>query len=282
MYQFLSPAKLNLFLYITGQRKDGYHLLQTWYQFLNYSDILILIPRKDNKIQLLTPLENISNKNNLIIRAALLLEKFCNKKKIINAPYGMDIKINKRLPTGSGLGGGSSNAATILVALNELWNCNLNNNQLIQLGIQLGADIPFFICGHTAFAEGIGEKLTFINAPEKWYLVAYPNINISTKTIFNDKELTRNTPIRKFNELLSIPYKNDCELIVRKRFYKVEQLIFWLLRYAPSRLTGTGSCVFSEFDSQEAAYKVLHQFPVSIHGFISQGVNISPLYQCKF
>lgn len=271
--QWPSPAKLNLFLYITGRRDDGYHNLQTLFQFLDYSDTLTITPRADSQIKLLTPLKGVAEQDNLIVRAARLL------KQQTGHQGGADISIKKILPMGGGLGGGSSNAATVLVALNHLWHTQLNNDELAKLGVTLGADVPIFIFGHAAFAEGIGDKLHPVNPTEKWYLVANPGVQIPTSLIFNDAELPRNTTEHSLNELLDLPFSNDCQPIVRKRFYQVEQLISWLLEYAPSRLTGTGSCVFAEFDTEQSARQVLDKAPEWLVGFVARGVNVSPLQQ---
>ncbi|QBH96576.1 4-(cytidine 5'-diphospho)-2-C-methyl-D-erythritol kinase [Limnobaculum zhutongyuii] len=271
MVDWPSPAKLNLFLYINGRRPDGYHDLQTLFQFLDYGDTLNFAPRQDEQIVLLTPIDGVPDEQNLIIRAARMLQQFSN------CQVGADISISKILPMGGGLGGGSSNAATVLVALNHLWKCGLTTEQLCKIGLTLGADVPVFIYGYAAFAEGVGEKLQPAQPKEKWYLVAHPGIHIPTPFIFNDQELVRNTPKRTLTTLLASPFLNDCEPIARKRFPEVEQLISWLLEYAPSRLTGTGACVFSEFDTQAAAVDVLKQAPEWLHGFVAQGVNTSPL-----
>ncbi|VAX76767.1 4-diphosphocytidyl-2-C-methyl-D-erythritol kinase [Serratia symbiotica] len=277
--QWASPAKLNLFLYITGQRGDGYHLLQTLFQFLDYSDTLTLEPRQDNGIHLVTPLEGVPHDYNLVVRAAHLLQTYCERHRLLTAPCGANIRLNKRLPMGGGLGAGSSNAATVLVALNKLWHCGLSKKQLAKLGLNLGADVPIFVHGYAAFAEGIGEQLQPAHPPEKWYLVAHPGINIPTQVIFGDVELKRDTPARSLNQLLVSAYRNDCEPIARKRFPEVEQLISWLLQYAPSRLTGTGACVFAEFDTENTAREVLKKAPVWLRGFVARGVNISPLHR---
>ncbi|MBK5072745.1 4-(cytidine 5'-diphospho)-2-C-methyl-D-erythritol kinase [Budviciaceae bacterium CWB-B4] len=271
MVDWPSPAKLNLFLYINGRRPDGYHDLQTLFQFLNYGDTLNFALRQDEKIILLTPINGVPDEQNLIIRAARMLQQFSS------CHVGADISITKILPMGGGLGGGSSNAATVLVALNHLWKCGLTTEQLCKIGLTLGADVPVFIYGHAAFAEGVGEKLQLAEPKEKWYLVAHPGVHIPTPFIFNDPDLVRNTPKRTLTTLLDSPFLNDCEPIARKRFPEVEQLISWLLEYAPSRLTGTGACVFSEFDTQAAAVDVLKQAPEWLHGFVAQGVNTSPL-----
>ncbi|MGM0514245.1 4-(cytidine 5'-diphospho)-2-C-methyl-D-erythritol kinase [Serratia fonticola] len=281
IHQWPSPAKLNLFLYITGRRADGYHQLQTLFQFLDYGDTLTIVPRQDNQIQLLTPVEGVPDEQNLIVRAARLLQQHCTTHSIATLPRGADISIDKRLPMGGGLGGGSSNAATVLVALNELWQCGLSDDQLADMGLTLGADVPVFVRGHAAFAEGIGEQLQPANPVEKWYLVAHPGVSIPTPVIFADTELKRDTPVRPLNALLQAPYANDCEPIARKRFREVEQLLSWLLQYAPSRLTGTGACVFAEFDSEPAALQVLNQAPAWLRGFVARGVNVSPLHRIR-
>ncbi len=273
--QWPSPAKLNLFLYITGRRADGYHNLQTLFQFLNYGDTVTITPRQDGLIKLLTPIIGVPDEQNLIIRAATLLQRYGQRHGLPVA--GADIAIEKRLPMGGGLGGGSSNAATILVALNHLWQCGLNRTTLAEIGLTLGADVPVFVHGYAAFAEGVGEKLTPASPPEKWYLVAHPGINIPTPLIFNDPDLKRDSPVCPLEVRLKQTFVNDCEPIARKRFREVEQLLSWLLEYAPARLTGTGACVFAEFDTESAARQVLDRAPGWLNGFVAQGVNISPL-----
>ncbi|TNV22206.1 4-(cytidine 5'-diphospho)-2-C-methyl-D-erythritol kinase [Buttiauxella sp. B2] len=274
-----SPAKLNLFLYITGRRDDGYHNLQTLFQFLDYGDTITIEPRNDGQIRLETPIEGVPDDENLIVRAARLLQDTALLMGSLPQGAGADISVEKQLPMGGGLGGGSSNAATVLVALNHIWNTGLTEDQLSALGVTLGADVPVFVRGFAAFAEGVGEKLTPVSPPEKWYLVAHPDVSIPTPVIFNDPELPRNTPIRSIDTLLNCEFGNDCEVIARKRFRKVDELLSWLLEYAPSRLTGTGACVFAEFDTEDAARQVLKQAPEWLHGFVARGVNVSPLHQ---
>ncbi|WBM68985.1 4-(cytidine 5'-diphospho)-2-C-methyl-D-erythritol kinase [Buttiauxella sp. WJP83] len=274
-----SPAKLNLFLYITGRREDGYHNLQTLFQFLDYGDTIIIEPKNDGQIRLSTPVEGVPNEENLIVRAARLLQDTALQMGTLPQGAGAEISVEKRLPMGGGLGGGSSNAATVLVALNHVWNTGLTEDQLAALGVTLGADVPVFVRGFAAFAEGVGEKLTPVSPPEKWYLVAHPGVSIPTPVIFKDPELPRNTPIRSIDTLLNCEFGNDCEVIARKRFRKVDDLLSWLLEYAPSRLTGTGACVFAEFDTENAARQVLEQAPEWLHGFVARGVNVSPLHQ---
>lgn len=279
MSHWPSPAKLNLFLYITGQRADGYHTLQTLFQFIDYGDTIAIALRHDGEIHLLTPVEGVAHENNLIVRAARLLMNTAAQSGRLPAGCGADIRIDKRLPMGGGLGGGSSNAATVLVALNHLWGCGLSVDELAAIGLMLGADVPVFVRGHAAFAEGVGDILTPVNPPEKWYLVVHPGVSIPTPAIFNDPDLPRNTPARSIETLLNCEFSNDCEDIARKRFREVDAALSWLLEYAPSRLTGTGACVFAEFDTESAARQVLKQAPVWLHGFVARGMNTSPLQQ---
>ena len=279
MTHWPSPAKLNLFLYITGQRADGYHSLQTLFQFLDYGDTIDIALRGDGEIRLLTPVEGVAHEDNLIVRAAHLLMKVASESNRLPKGSGADISIDKRLPMGGGLGGGSSNAATVLVALNHLWQCGLSIDELAALGLTLGADVPVFVRGHAAFAEGVGEILTPVEPEEKWYLVAHPGVSIPTPVIFNDPDLPRNTPKRSIKTLLKCEFGNDCEVIARKRFREVDAALSWLLEYAPSRLTGTGACVFAEFDTESRARQVLEQAPEWLKGFVAKGVNLSPLHR---
>jgi len=272
-----APAKLNLFLYITGRRANGYHNLQTLFQFLDYGDTLEITPDSSGNITLLTPLAGVSDDDNLIVRAARMLQQAAVVRGTLPENAGAEIALEKRLPMGGGLGGGSSDAATVLVALNHLWQTGLSVDELATLGVQLGADVPVFVRGHAAFAEGVGEEIQPAEPEEKWYLVAHPGISIGTPDIFRDPDLTRNSPIRTLDELLQRPFHNDCEAVARKRFREVDALLSWLLEYAPSRLTGTGSCVFAEFSTESAARQVLELAPKWICGFVARGLNISPL-----
>lgn len=277
--QWPAPAKLNLFLYITGRRPDGYHSLQTLFQFLDYGDRLTIKTNSSGTLRLLTPIAGVSDEQNLIVRAAVLLRDNAVQRGTLPACAGADLAVDKRLPMGGGLGGGSSNAATVLVALNYLWQTGFNNDELAALGLTLGADVPVFVRGYAACAEGVGEKLTPASPAEKWYLVMHPGVSVATPQIFNDPLLTRNTPYRTIDQLLQSDFHNDCEAVVRKRFREVEQLVSWLLEYAPSRLTGTGACVFAEFDTEFAARQVLELAPKGLQGFVARGVNVSPLHR---
>ncbi|WNJ94590.1 4-(cytidine 5'-diphospho)-2-C-methyl-D-erythritol kinase [Vibrio ruber] len=266
-----SPAKLNLFLYITGQRDDSYHELQTLFQFLDYGDELTIRINTSGNITVSPEIDGVALHDNLIWKAARKLQLDTQTS------LGADIHLHKVLPMGGGIGGGSSNAATALVALNHLWQCGLSQNQLAEIGLQLGADVPVFVQGHAAYAEGVGEKLTLVTPQEKWYLVVRPDVSISTATIFSHPKLTRNTPKRDLTTLLQTPYENDCEKIVRKLYPEVDKQLSWLLQYAPSRLTGTGSCVFAEFSNKNEAQQVLSRLPDRVSAFVAKGCNISPL-----
>ncbi|CAH8202612.1 4-(cytidine 5'-diphospho)-2-C-methyl-D-erythritol kinase [Vibrio aestuarianus] len=266
-----SPAKLNLFLYITGQRDNGYHELQTLFQFLDFGDELTITANLSGEITLTPNLPGVSLTDNLIWKAANALQKQTN------CSFGADIQLTKVLPMGGGIGGGSSNAATVLVALNYLWQTHLSDAELAEIGLHLGADVPVFVHGFAAFAEGVGEKLTQTEPDEKVYLVIRPNVSIATKDIFSHPQLIRNTPKRELATLLELPYENDCEKIVRMLYPEVDKQLSWLLQYAPSRLTGTGSCVFAEFSSKKEAESVLAKLPDTVSAFVALGRNISPL-----
>lgn len=274
-----APAKLNLFLYITGRRPDGYHQLQTLFQFLDYGDTLTITPTQDGAIRLLTPVEGVEEAENLVVRAAKLLQQRAAARGTLPEQAGATLAVEKRLPMGGGLGGGSSDAATVLVALNHTWRTGFTPDELAAMGLELGADVPVFVKGTAAFAEGVGENLIPVSPPEKWYLVVHPGVHISTPVVFNDPELKRDSPVREISELMTTDYLNDCEPVVRKRFREVEQLVSWLLEYAPSRLTGTGACVFAEFDTESAARQVFELAPKEWQCFVARGVNVSPLHQ---
>lgn len=267
-----SPAKLNLFLYITGRRDNGYHELQTLFQFVDFGDELTVTANRETSSITITPeIPGVATEDNLIWKAATALQQYTSTS------FGADIQLKKVLPMGGGIGGGSSNAATVLVALNHLWQLNLSDDQLAEIGLKLGADVPVFVRGHAAFAEGVGEQLQPANPDEKWYLVVKPQVSIATVDIFTHSELTRNTPKRALSTLLEQEYVNDCEKIVRMLYPEVDKQLSWLLQYAPSRLTGTGSCVFAEFSSKKEAESVLEQLPDTVSAFVARGRNISPL-----
>jgi 4-diphosphocytidyl-2-C-methyl-D-erythritol kinase len=287
-HRFPAPAKLNLFLHIIGQRSDGYHQLQTIFQFLDHSDTIDIKVTKGNRIELLTPIDGVLNEDNLIVKAAQLLQKHLIDNKVLEnslsgdkQKLGAQIKITKILPMGGGLGGGSSNAATILLALNTLWNANLTIAELAQLGLSLGADVPIFIHGFAAFAEGIGEELTPVTPKESWFLVSKPNVSISTASVFTSPHLIRNTAKVNLNDDISKLdidlYHNDCQTLVIKDYPEVAKLLAWLVEYAPSRMTGTGACIFSRFDTEQEACRIQSLLPKGIISFVAKGMNISPL-----
>jgi 4-diphosphocytidyl-2-C-methyl-D-erythritol kinase len=274
MSRWPAPAKLNLFLHITRQREDGYHELQTAFQFLDYSDELTFEVTEDADIELMTPMDGVAEEDNLIIRAAKLLQHTAQ------TPQGVRIELLKRLPMGGGVGGGSSDAATTLVALNALWQCELSTPQLAQLGLSLGADVPIFVAGYAAWAEGVGETLTPINPAEPWYAVIKPNCHVSTKEIFSDVELTRDCEPITISRFLSGEGSNVCEPIVKKHYNEVAKALDWLAQYAPPRMTGTGACVFAAFDTQAEAERVIKELPSNWQGFVAKGCNRSPLMEC--
>jgi 4-diphosphocytidyl-2-C-methyl-D-erythritol kinase len=269
----LSPAKLNLFLHITGKRADGYHNLQTLFQLLNYGDTITFERRDDQEITLSPAMPEVPFYDNLIVRAARLLQSYCP------TAVGVDIQLEKRLPMGGGIGGGSSNAATTLVALNHLWECGLTRMELHSLGLKLGADVPVFIGAETAWAEGVGDRLQPIELPQKWFLVLIPNCHVSTAEIFSHKDLTRDTPNITVAAFLEQGGRNDCQALVKSLYPAVDEALKWLSQFTSNaRMTGTGACVFAAFDSAEKAQHVLAQVPKNLPGFIAQGINRSPLF----
>ncbi|WP_372864698.1 4-(cytidine 5'-diphospho)-2-C-methyl-D-erythritol kinase [Spongiibacter sp.] len=267
------PAKINLFLHITGRRADGYHELQTLFQLLDYGDSLKLSRRDDDQLRFLSPLPGVDDSDNLILRAAKLLREYSH------ASLGADISLDKRLPMGGGIGGGSSDAASTLVGLNHLWQLGLSLDELAALGLQLGADVPVFIHGRTAWAEGIGEKLSPVDTESRWYLVLRPNCEVSTAEIFCDEQLTRNASPIKIAAFLEGATGNSCQNLVRNLYPEVDKALNWLDQFSPARLTGTGSCVFASFDSKSAAEAVLAERPADMSGFVAKGVNLSPLHK---
>lgn len=266
-----APAKLNLFLYINGQRADGYHELQTLFQFIDRCDHLTIACNQSDQISLYPKIEGLKIEDNLIYKAAMLLKPFAPK----NA--GAHIDLEKNLPMGGGLGGGSSNAATTLVALNYQWELELTNQQLADIGLSLGADVPIFVHGKAAIAEGVGEKLSNVMPDEHHYIVAVPNCHISTPAIFKDKQLIRDTPKRPHQQLMTDAWENNCEPCVKNNYSEVAKIIDWLIEYAPTRLTGTGSCVFSTFRTENEAKEILDKAPTWLTAFTTKGLNTSPL-----
>lgn len=268
-----APAKLNLMLHIVGRRADGYHLLETVFQFLDYADTLHFSARDDGEIILHSTIDGVAHDDNLIVRAARLLQTASQSK------LGADIWLDKKLPVGGGIGGGSSNAATTLVGLNHLWQTQLSLEKLAELGLSLGADVPVFVLGRAAFAQGIGEKLEPVDLTEPWYLVAVPPVSISTAKIFSDPCLTRDTPVTNMRTVLKQSGHNDCQAVVEKRYPEVRNALILLNKFVEARLTGTGSCIFGGFPNEQQAAKVATQISESLPSFVAQGANISMLHR---
>ncbi|MBK9426020.1 MAG: 4-(cytidine 5'-diphospho)-2-C-methyl-D-erythritol kinase [Gammaproteobacteria bacterium] len=270
-----APAKLNLFLHILGRRPDGYHRLQTLFQLLDYGDELELSTTPDGEIAVVVEplLRDVPMTANLAYRAALALREHRP------GPEGARILIRKRLPLGGGLGGGSSDAATVLVGLNRLWELNLGVEELCGLGLRLGADVPVFILGRSAWGEGIGEQLTPLDLPPAWYLVLKPDCDVATAAVFAHPQLTRHTRAMKIRAFSGEGAANDCQSVVETMYPQVREARLWLARYAQPRLTGTGACLFARFGDRESARATLAEIPAVWSGFIAQGVNISPLRQ---
>lgn len=266
-----APAKLNLMLRIIGRRVDGYHELQTVFQFLDFGDELRFHIRPDGTLRRQTPVTGIEESADLVVRAARLL------RETTGTSLGADIEILKRIPMGGGLGGGSSDAATTLVALNHLWQTGLSTADLAELGLRLGADVPVFVHGKAAWAEGIGERLEPFSLPEPWYLVITPECLVSTAAVFGDPQLTRDSTPIKIADFLSGGGGNDCLSVVRERYPEVASVLDWLRGYGPAKLTGTGSSVFAEFGSREAAEDVAARLPGKWAGVVARGLNRSPL-----
>ena len=268
-----SPAKINLFLHITGQRSDGYHNLQTLFQLLDFGDKLVFRSNRSGNIKINGNIDGVDEKNNLIFHAATLLQKSTG------CDLGCTINLTKNLPMGAGLGGGSSNAATTLVGLNALWKCGLTANQLSDLGKTLGADVPVFVHGESAFAEGIGDILTPLTLPQRWFLVITPNCHVSTREIFSNPQLTRNSSPIKIRALSGVEYRNDCQDVVSKLYPAVGSVLQWVENFSAPLMTGTGASVFCSFDSKSEAQHVLSKLPKQWTGFVAKGVNRSPVHE---
>jgi 4-diphosphocytidyl-2-C-methyl-D-erythritol kinase len=269
-----APAKLNLFLHITGRRADGYHLLQTVFQLLDWGDRVRLRAREDAAIVRLDPLPGVAPEADLAVRAAHALRAATGVRR------GVDIAIDKAIPLGGGLGGGSSDAATTLVALDALWNTRLGEDALAALGLSLGADVPVFVRGRSAWAEGVGECLTALELPERWYVVVDPGVHVPTAALFAAPELTRDAPhltIPRF--IAGAATTNVFEPVVRARFAQVAQALDWLGGHAPARLSGSGGCVFAAVGSREAGLAIVRECPPGLRAYVARGVAESPLRQ---
>lgn len=268
-----APAKLNLMLHILGRRPDGYHELQTLFQFLDHGDELGFSLREDGEIHLRTEMPGVPHDSNLIVRAARSLQQASGTR------LGADIWLEKRLPMGGGIGGGSSDAATTLLGLDHLWRTHLGEERLAELGLALGADVPVFVRGRAAFAEGVGERLQPVTLEEPWFLVAVPQVFVSTAEVFTDPELTRNSAPINLRSLLEGGSRNDCQPVVEKRYPEVRNALMWLNKFTSARLTGTGACVFGSFPNRDDADKVARQLPATLPSFVAKGSNISMLHR---
>jgi 4-diphosphocytidyl-2-C-methyl-D-erythritol kinase len=266
-----APAKLNLFLHVLGRRADGYHELQTAFQLLDFGDDLTFTSRADGEIHRPAGVAGLPEADDLVVRAARLL------RSEMGTSRGVDIRVTKRIPVGGGLGGGSSDAATTLVALNHLWGGGLATEDLARLAARLGADVPVFVHGRSAWAEGTGDRLMPLDLPDRWFLVIHPGVPVPTAEIFAAPELTRNSAPITISCFLSGGGRNDCTQVVRTRYAEVGRALDWLGRHGEARLTGTGACIFAAFDQAERARAVLGRMPAEWRGFVARGLNRSPL-----
>ncbi|WMW81476.1 4-(cytidine 5'-diphospho)-2-C-methyl-D-erythritol kinase [Undibacterium cyanobacteriorum] len=278
-----APAKLNLFLHIIGRRADGYHLLQSVFQLIDRCDYLDFTVRSDGIIERANQVAGVPAELDLVVRAAQLLQKHSQSS------YGATITLHKNLPMGGGVGGGSSDAATTLLALNHLWNCQLSTTELMQLGLQLGADVPFFIFGSNAFVEGIGEQLQEVQTPEQYFLVIEPGVNVPTPSIFSAKELTRDTKavrITDFPDATTVAWKNDMQAVACTLHSEIKEAIDWLsqfqqesgnLRLASAKMTGSGSCVFCGFETEKQANEVCTQVPKHWKAWVAKALQQHPM-----
>jgi 4-diphosphocytidyl-2-C-methyl-D-erythritol kinase len=267
-----APAKLNLMLRIVGQRADGYHLLQTVFQFVDLCDWISFHPANEGRVYLQKTLVGVAEADDLTIRAANLL------KAETGCDLGVCIDVEKNLPMGGGLGGGSSDAATTLVVLNKLWGLNLSTEKLMTLGLSLGADVPIFVYGHSAWAEGVGEKLEEINVSEQWVVIIKPDCHVNTGEIFSAKELTRDSKSIKIADFTAGQHQNDCVEVVCQRYPFVQNALVDLSEFSEARLTGTGACVFAQFDSKESAVRAYQSLENKWQVYLAKGINESPLF----
>jgi len=270
-----APAKLNLFLHVVGRRPDGYHLLQTLFRFINLHDTLHFNVREDGEIHRTHAIEGVAEAQDLCVRAARLLQSETGCR------LGVDITLEKHIPMGGGLGGGSSDAATTLIALNRLWELGLSRNSLMQLGLQLGADVPVFVFGENAFAEGVGEKLQAYSMPEAWYVVLFPPVHVPTGLIFTHPELTRDSvsiTMRALESQQKQLLRNDLQSVVCDLYPEVANYLASLGKFGEAKMTGSGACVFAEFADRNEAEAVLQKLPQEMRGIIAQGLNKHPLH----
>ena len=266
-----APAKLNLFLHVVGRRADGYHLLQTLFRFIDFGDTLHFTPREDGGVRRISALDGVLEEQDLCVRAARLLQQETG------CGLGVDISVEKRIPLGGGLGGGSSDAATTLLALNRLWQLGLPRQRLMQIGLSLGADVPVFVFGENAFAEGVGEQLQAYPLPDAWYVVLLPPVHVATAQIFAHPELTRDTISLRIRDLSLGALHNDLQPVVCGLYPEVAWCLSWLGQFAEARMTGSGACVFAEFPSAGQAQAVLEQLPPDVCGIVARGLQRHPL-----
>jgi len=271
-HAYPAPAKLNLFLHVVGRRADGYHLLQSVFRLIDRADTVHLELRDDGRVVREGDLPGVAEDDDLTVRAARLLQTYAPEGA------GVSIRLEKILPLGGGLGGGSSDAATVLLALNRLWQLDLSRETLQNLALQLGADVPVFVFGQTAFAEGVGEVLHPVNAPAAWYVVLMPPVQVPTAAIFAAPELTRNTAALKIAPFSAGMGRNDLQPVVVSRYPEVARHLEWLAQFGDARMTGSGACVFGSFGSEDAAWRVLRQLPETMQGFVAQGLDKHPLF----
>jgi 4-diphosphocytidyl-2-C-methyl-D-erythritol kinase len=268
-----APAKLNLFLHVTGRRADGYHELQTVFQLIDLTDELHFALRTDGEIRRLSGPAAVPEADDLCIRAARRLQSVAGR------PVGIDIRLEKRIPVQGGLGGGSSDAATTLVALNEIWGLRLPVESLAEIGLGLGADVPLFVHGRSAWGEGTGERLTPLELPARFYAIVFPGVGIPTAEVFQAPELTRKTPETTIRGFLMAGGRNDCEPVVTGRSPEVRRALAWLSKRGEARMTGTGSCVFASFSDRGSAVAALEGLPEGWRGFVARGLDRSPLQE---
>ena len=267
-----APAKLNLFLHVVGRRADGYHLLQTLFRLIDHGDHLRFSPRQDGQLRLLNPLPGVPPESDLTLRAARLLQVETGCRQ------GADIHLEKHLPMGGGVGGGSSDAATVLLALNHLWQLGLPRQRLQEIGLRLGADVPVFLFGRNAFAEGVGEDLQAIDLPPAWYVVLEPPVQVPTALIFSAPELKRDTPSIRAADWHPGFGGNDLQAVAVARFPVIDDYRHWLGQYAEARMSGSGACVFAEFSDEASARQVLDRLPAGMRGWLAAGLAEHPLY----
>jgi 4-diphosphocytidyl-2-C-methyl-D-erythritol kinase len=268
-----APAKLNLFLHVTARRADGYHELQTLFQLIDLCDTITITVTDDGRIERPLGPANLAPEDDLTVRAARVL------KQASGTGLGATLGVHKRIPQGGGLGGGSSDAATALLALNELWDCRLPIEELSRLGVFLGADVPVFVEGSSAWAEGLGERLSPVSVPTRWYVVIYPGVGVSTREVFQSAELTRDSPLITIRAFFESGGRNDCESVVRARSSEVAEALDWLARLRPAQLTGTGSCVFAACARAADAQAIAAQVPERWTSFVARGLDISPVHE---